>query len=64
MVATKTTHKDELYALMMKCVEDKLDIKEQSGFICYVQGAPQPLTFLAEERQLSSVSSGENSKNT
>lgn len=55
MVATKSSHKDELCAVMLKCVEDKLDIKERSRFIRYVQGAPQPLTFLADERQLNEV---------
>ena len=46
LVATKTTHKDELYAVMLKCVEDKLDIKEQSRFIFFMfKGHHNPSCF-------------------
>ena len=45
LVATQTTKKDELFAIMLKCVVDKT----------FVQGASQPLAFLADERQLKEV---------
>ena len=54
LVATQTTKKDELFAIMLKCVEDKTGTKG-SRFLQFVQGASQPLAFLADERQLKEV---------
>ena len=54
LVATQTTKKDELFAIMRKCVEDKTGTKG-SRFLQFVQGASQPLAFLADERQLKEV---------
>lgn len=39
---------------MFKCEEDKKGTKG-SRFVQFVQGAPQPLPFLADERQLKEV---------
>ena len=54
LVATQTTKKDELFAIMLQCVEDKTGTKG-SRFLQFVQGAAQPLAFLADERQLKEV---------
>ena len=54
LVATQTTKKDELFAIMLKCVEDKTGTKGR-WFLQFVQDASQPLAFLADERQLKEV---------
>ena len=51
---TQRAYKEELFAIMLKCVEDKTGNKG-SRFLQFVQGAPQPLAFLADERQLKEV---------
>lgn len=50
--ATKSGQKDELYSVIVKCVEDSTN---PDRFIQFVQGAPQPLAFLADARQLNHV---------
>ena len=50
--ATKSAKKDELYSVIVKCVEDSTNPER---FIQFVQGAPQPLAFLADARQQNDV---------
>ena len=41
--------KDELYSVTLKCIEDST---HSDRFLRFVQGAPQPLAFLADDLQL------------
>ena len=41
--------KDELYSVILKCIDDSTN---SNRFLQFVQGAPQPLAFLADDRQL------------
>ena len=42
--------KDELFAVILKCVDESKNKNER--FLQFVQGAPQPLAFLSDDRQL------------
>lgn len=48
----RSGQKDELYSVIVKCIEDS---SNPDRFIQFVQGAPQPLAFLADARQLNDV---------
>ncbi|KAL9977367.1 hypothetical protein ACROYT_G014759 [Oculina patagonica] len=48
----RSGQKDELYSVIVKCIEDS---SNPDRFIQFVQGASQPLAFLADARQLSAV---------
>lgn len=41
--------KDELYSVILKCIDDSTHFHR---FLRFVQGAPQPLAFLADDSQL------------
>ncbi|CAH3026406.1 unnamed protein product, partial [Porites evermanni] len=41
--------KDKLYSVILKCIDDS---KHPNRFLRFVQGAPQPLAFLSDDRQL------------
>ena len=41
--------KDELYSVILKCIDDST---HSHRFLRFVQGAPQPLAFLADDSQL------------
>lgn len=41
--------KDELYSVILKCIEDST---HSHRFLRFVQGVPQPLAFLADDHQL------------
>ena len=44
--------KDELFALIKQCKEDE---SSQTPFLRFVQGAPYPMCFLANDRQLHDI---------
>lgn len=44
--------KDELYAVIVKCMEES---NKSDTFIQFVKAGPQPLAFLADERQLNDL---------
>lgn len=54
LAATQRSQKDELFALMLKCMGENMGNKE-NRFLRFAQGAKQALAFLADERQLQAV---------
>ena len=47
-----TAKKDELFALIKQCKEDETSLKP---FLRFVQGAPYPMCFLANDRQMADI---------
>ena len=49
---TTAVEKDELFAVIKQCKEDE---KSDKPFLRYVQGAPYPMCFLANDRQMRDI---------
>jgi hypothetical protein len=52
-MTSRHAKKDELFAVISKCVEESHS--EKGRFVQFVQGAPQPLDFLSDNRQLNDI---------